>query len=209
VKISVTVSELFKQSHSGGLDLDEWLTLDEAGQLKQRLSYIADRAGALGQTIYTADFKMPANVIRDARFLNQMASGALVGLDNGDMFTAARLALDTGLQLERINKLLFVFDRLQIVITQRKGSQKGGQAKKRSEWATDLAQHLAGLGVSFPKAWAWIPEDENLPFALNEDVAVYRSEEGQRVVAIDEVTGGEIGSQSRSNFLKRYFSPAK
>jgi hypothetical protein len=209
VKISVTVSELFKDAHSGGVDLDEWLALDEEGQLKQRLNYIADRAATLGQTIYSDDFKMPANVIRDAQILHSMASDTLAALDSSQIFTAARMALDTGLQLERINKLLFVFDRMQIVITQRKGNQKGGRADKRKQWAEDLAGDLAELACSFSKAWATIPDDENAPHEISEDVEVYRSDGGQKVVAIDPVTGKELGSLTLSSFQKHYFRPAK
>jgi len=108
-----------------------------------------------------------------------------------------------------------IFDRVRYVTAEiyesgtKKGGHTAGKKPKRKDWAEDLADYLVGLGASFPKVWASITADENLPFSLNEDVAVYRSEDSKRVYFIDDVTGGELGSQSRSNFEKRYFRLAK
>jgi len=108
-----------------------------------------------------------------------------------------------------------IFDRVRYVTAEiyesgtKKGGHTAGKKPKRKDWAEDLADYLVGLGASFPKAWTSITADEHLPFSLNEDVAVYRSEDSKRVYFIDDVTGGELGSQSRSNFEKRYFRLAK
>jgi hypothetical protein len=108
-----------------------------------------------------------------------------------------------------------IFDRVRYVTAEvyeesmRKGGQTIGKLRKRKDWAEDLADYLVGLGVSFPKAWASITADQYWPFPLNENVAVYRSEDSKRVYFIDHVTDGELGSQSRSNFRKRYFPLAK
>lgn len=88
-------------------------------------------------------------------------------------------------------------------------ASKGGTAAKRRKWAEQAAEYLAGLGVSFPKAWAIIPEDENEPLELDQDAGIYRSNGGEKLVAVDLVTENELGEMSRSNFEKRYFRPAR
>jgi len=104
---------------------------------------------------------------------------------------------------------LHQLERNLIEYSRNQGTIRGGKAPKRKPWAERLANGLVELGVQFPKAWATIPEDENNPLALDEDIGVYRSNNGGIVVAVDLVTGNELGEQSRSNFQKRYFSPAK
>jgi hypothetical protein len=91
------------------------------------------------------------------------------------------------------------------------GNSEGGKAGKRSQWAEDLAGYLAGLGMTFPEAWKHIPEDENSALELDEDTSVYRTGEGEKVVAFDPVTNsGELGKPlARSTFEKYYFRKAK
>lgn len=96
-----------------------------------------------------------------------------------------------------------------VLYKREQGAIRGGKALKRKPWAERLAEALAELGLSFPKAWATIPEDENQPLALDEDTGIYRSDGGEKLVAVDLVTEGELGAMSRSNFKKRYFAPAK
>lgn len=209
MKVTISVRDLFRGEQHGGLEFGDWLTLDDEGKLKQRLSFISSRATSLAETPYNADYGIPANVWADAQLLQQTALRALQAANDRDFITASALALDTGRIMAEINALLPVYDRLKLTVTQREANSKGGKAPKRRGWAELLAEHLAGLDLSFPKSWAEIPEDEETMLCLDEDTAVYRSNEGKTVVAVDSVTGNEIGDMSESNFKKRYFSPAK
>lgn len=96
-----------------------------------------------------------------------------------------------------------------IEYSREQGTSKGGKAPKKKLWAKRLADNLVAPGVKFPEAWDTIPEDENSPLELDEDIAVYRSNNGGTVVAVDRVAGKELGEMSRGNFWKRYFIPAK
>lgn len=208
-KVTISVCDLFKGEAVGGLEFGDWLTLDEKGKLKQRLSFISSRANVLIENACSPDSGMPGNIAGDAHLLQQTAIRALQAAKDRDFITASTLALDTGRIMAEINALLPVYGQLKLTVTQREANSKGGKAPKRSGWAELLAEHLAGLFLSFPNSWAEIPEDEHTMLCLDEDTAVYRSNEGETVVAVDRVTGNEIGDMSESNFKKRYFSHAK
>jgi hypothetical protein len=134
--------------------------------------------------------------------INSRSKEAYQALANGD---------DT-----KLKQALFIlsqnFHRLNLdteIVNRHEGNKTGGKADKRSHWAEDLADYLAGLDVSFPKAWKHIPEDENNPLELDEDTAVYRTDEGEKVVAFDLLNRGEIKLLARSTFEKHYFRKAK
>jgi hypothetical protein len=92
-----------------------------------------------------------------------------------------------------------------------KGNSIGGKANKSSHWAEDLAEYLVGLGLTFPKAWAAIPDEWATPLHLDDDTDVSREHiDGvQKLVARDAVGGEKMRPQSYSNFRDRYFYPAK
>jgi hypothetical protein len=216
VKLSYHVSKLFKDSETGGLDLNRWDSLSDKDKLIQRLNYITEGAIALAQLLLNEesdDFKIPSvlmDVLRqEVIYLASTAVEAQSALDEGAHTEATGLALTTGLQLGFIKMVLSDFDRYGIKSTWRRSRRKGGVAVKRKQWAEDLAHFLAKNKWRFKQAWSSIPVDENHPLRLNEDVYVYRIEDDQRVVAFDEVSGVELGSQSYSNFSKRYFYPAR
>tara|TARA_R110002049_G_scaffold308468_1_gene512596 strand:+ start:10127 stop:10744 length:618 start_codon:yes stop_codon:yes gene_type:complete len=95
------------------------------------------------------------------------------------------------------------------------GNKKGGKKPKRKEWAENLANHLANLETPFVDIWNTIPEDENNPFELDEDTAVYRTyKQGKQkdvpiVVAVDRIACQELGELTRSSFERNYFRVAK
>jgi hypothetical protein len=96
------------------------------------------------------------------------------------------------------------------IVNRHEGNKTGGKASKRRDWAEMTADYLAGLGGKFPDVWQKIPEDENNPLELTEDLGVYRSDGGGLLVPIDLVCNGEVGRPlKRSSFERRYFSPAK
>lgn len=211
-KITVSARDLFRDEAVGGLTYEEWTAADDLARLRSRLSHIADRAQALAETPYTSESDFPGNMLSRAQALAQTARNGLKAVEAGEVMAAAWYAIDTGKQMGELNQLLTAWDRVQVIVKQREANSKGGKAPKRKQWAEDLAEHLAGLGVSFPKAWETIPEEEEDPgqlLRLDEDTGVHLSHNGNKVFALDLVSGNELGEMSRSNFEKRYFRPAK
>jgi hypothetical protein len=106
-----------------------------------------------------------------------------------------------------------IFDRVRYVTAELyesgkiTGSSNGGKADKKKYWAVDLANSLIEIGANFPSSWETIPE--HTPEPLNEDVGIYRSDNGKIVVAVDLVTDKDIGSLTRSSFERHYFRKAK
>ncbi|MBY6102963.1 hypothetical protein [Marinobacter nauticus] len=169
-------------------DPEAWL-LDLEKRLAQKLPQLPEPVRCEYSELMT-------DQIKTAR--NWLALG-----EQAELRTMVALLLDNFRHLQDNIKTKKLNDRAE-------ASAKGGRSTKLSEWAVLLAEYLVKLNCNFPAAWAEIPEDENLPLELNEDLGVYRSDEGRKVVAVDLVTDSEIGRpQSRSNFEKRYFRPAR
>jgi hypothetical protein len=84
------------------------------------------------------------------------------------------------------------------------GGRKGGEKKKRREWADVLVRFLAKKHKRFEDAWNAIPDDIHRPVEITEwdkEYLFYR--DGDRVVCVDAVDGKER-SLARSTF-RRYW----
>ena len=137
------------------------------------------------------------------RGLNRWVHAGRHAYKNGDEIELRKRIWGIKDNLRRLEKGLIDYRRVQ-------GTKKGGKAPKRQPWAEMLADRLAGLAVSFPKAWATIPEDENAPLELDEDTNIYRINEGEIVVAEDSYDHRQIGRPlTRLTFQKHYFQKAK
>lgn len=128
MKINITVRELFSGHKTGGLAPNEWLGLNEEGQLKQRIFFIASRAGAIGQIVYDENCGLPANVIFEARTLHQRASKALQAADNQDFLAAAKLALEVERMLSELNGQMAAYAGLKVRAEAQKPRSEGGKS---------------------------------------------------------------------------------
>lgn len=146
MKVSVKASELFTGAHTGGLEFGDWLTLDDEGQLKQRLSFIAHRANALAQTTYTSDCGLPGQIIGDAQLLHAKALDALSEAHERNFIRAGGLALEVGQAMNDLNRQMAVYGHLQLEAEAQKlrphaergrkliqGASSGG-SERNSQW---------------------------------------------------------------------------
>lgn len=128
MKIEIHTQELFKGHATGGLDFGDWLALNDEGKLKQRLSFIASRSAAITEQPYSTDSGLPANAWGDAMQLEEKAVQALQAANDRDFITAAMLALDVGLMLEELNKLLAAYAGLKVRAEIQKPRSEGGKS---------------------------------------------------------------------------------
>ena len=80
-------------------------------------------------------------------------------------------------------------------------NRRSASKSKRKDWAVDLANELAALGVTFPEAWEVIDED---------GIKIYRGQEGDGKEYV-YFSGHEEGDDKieRESFRTGYFSPAR
>jgi len=128
MKISISVQDLFNGHTTGGLEFGDWLTLNSEGQLKQRLSFIVSRAGALTEQPYSRDSGLPSIVWGDAQLLQQTAASALIAANDRDFLTAAALAMDAGRMMAQLNALLATYAGLKVRAEIQKPRSEGGKA---------------------------------------------------------------------------------
>ncbi len=128
MKINITVRELFTGHRTGGLAPAEWLALNEEGQLKQRLYFVASRAEAIGQIVYDENCGLPANVIGEAQQLHQRATRALQAADNQDFLTASKVALEVERMLADLNAQMAAYAGLKVRAESQKPRSNGGKS---------------------------------------------------------------------------------
>lgn len=129
-EVKVSARDLFKGEQAGGMTYDEWAAMDDAGRLKQRLEFIADRAQAMAKTPITAGSRFPANVISQAIELERSAREGLRAVECSDAIAAAWYAIDTGKRIGDLNRLLTAWDQLQVIVKDRQSKAEAARKKK-------------------------------------------------------------------------------
>ncbi|HAJ44309.1 MAG TPA: hypothetical protein DCM00_16965 [Alcanivorax sp.] len=204
-EVRVSARDLFKGEQAGGMTYDEWAAMDDAGRLKQRLEFIADRAQAMAKTPITAGSRFPANVISQAIELERSAREALRAVECSDAIDAAWYAIDTGKRMGNLNRILTAWDQMQVIVKDRQVKVKGGKNRTGHKSALTIAieEMVREIpGCSYNDLLRQIDAD-----AKGEESLLYNLREAGRVtIKFVSVTEERIGYQSTDRKKIKRFS---